>query len=88
MKRLLEYLLLIIIKKIATFGAKDLLRFKMTSKYHQRLAHEREVLKVLSQNCLWYLTDYWPIEGKHMFMKQFSRSGHAVYSVATTAQML
>jgi len=42
----------------------------------------------LQWNCLWYLTDHWPSEGKRKFMQRISRSGHAVFSVATTAQMI
>jgi len=74
MENLLEDILLAIIKKVTTFGHEDLLRFEMNSKYHKKLAHEGEVLRALPRNCLWYLTDHWPSEGKCKFMQQISRS--------------
>lgn len=58
MDSLPEDLLLVIIKKIATFGVEVLLRFEMTSKYHLKLARESEVLRAFPRNCLWYITDH------------------------------
>jgi len=88
MESLPEDIFLIIVKKIAAFGAHDLFRFEIISTYHQKLACENAVLRALPRNCLWYLTDHWRSAGKRKFMQQISRSGHAIYIVVLAAQML
>jgi len=88
MEGLPEDILLVIIKNIATFEAEDLLQFEMTSTYHQKLDRDNVMLRALPQTCLWYLTYHWLNEGNRKLMQLISRSGHAVYSVASAALML
>jgi len=83
-----EDVLLIIVKKVADFGTQDLLRFKITSTYHHKLARKKALLRALPRDCLWYISDYWPSVGKCKFMQQICRSGHKAYTVVLEAQML
>jgi len=88
MEHLPEDVLLIIGKKVAAFGNQDLLRFEVTSTYHQKLAHKKAVLKALPRDFLWYISEYWPYAGKRKFIQHISRSGHEAYNVVLAAQML
>jgi hypothetical protein len=88
MERLSENVLLIIVKNVAAFGTQDLLRFKVTSTYHQKLARKIALLRALPRDCLWYISYYWPCAGKCKFMHQICRSGHKAYTVVLEGQML
>jgi len=63
------------------------LNFGTTSTYHRKISNKKAVLRALPQDCLWYLTDYWPCTEKRAFLKKLSRSGHAEYSVVMASQM-
>jgi len=88
MEHLPEDVLLFIVMKVAASGIQNLLRFEVTSTYHQKLAREKAVLRALPKDCFWYIFDYWPCAGKHKFMQQISWSGHEVYNMVSTTQML
>jgi hypothetical protein len=80
--------LFVIIKKVAAFGAKDLIMFEFSFPFYQDLTRDKAVLRALPHSCLWYLTDHSPSEGKRKLMRQISHSGNAMYDVASAAQML
>ena len=74
-------------QKDSHFRSSNLLNFGTTSTYHRKISNKKAVLRALPQDCLWYLTDYWPCTGKQAFLKKLSRSGHAEYSVVMASHM-
>ena len=77
--------LFVIIKKIAAFGAEDLIKFETAFPFYQDLNRDKVVLRALPRSCLWYLTDHSPSEGKRKLMRHISHSGHGMYGVASAA---
>jgi len=80
--------LLVIIKKIAEFGAEDLVRFETAFPFYHGFTRDKETLRALPHSCVWYLADHSISEGKHKLMRQISHSGHVMFSLASAAQML
>jgi hypothetical protein len=73
-------MLFVIIKKIAAFGAEELIRFETVFPFNREFTRNQAVLRALPRSYLWYLTDHSPSEGKHKLMRQISHSGHGMYS--------
>jgi len=76
------------IKRITTLGAEELIRFETAFPFYQEFTRNPAVLRALLHNCLWYLTDHFPSEGKWKLMRLISYNGHGMYSVASAAQIL
>ena len=83
MDTLLGDVLFVIIKKIAAFGAKDLIKFKTAFAFNKELTRDKVVLRALPRSCLCYLTNHSPSEGKRKLMRQISHSGHGMYGVSS-----
>lgn len=81
-------LLMVITKKVATFGTQDLLNFGSTSKLHHQLANKKATLRALNQDCLWYIVDPNLFLAKRRFVCRMSSSRHSSYSVAIAVFML
>jgi len=78
----------VIIKKIAEFLAKDLVRFETSFPFYQGFNRDKAILRELPHNCVWYLANHSLSEGKRKLMRQISHSEHVMFSVASAAQMI
>jgi len=87
MERLIDDILLVIIKKFTSSSIRNLFRFKATFVRPWRLSNNNKVLRTLPGRCLLHLSDCQPCAEKRAFMQQLSRSGHATCSIALTSQL-
>jgi len=79
---------LFIAKKIASSSMRGLLAFRASTTFHWQLSEDVEVLRAVSDDCVQLFALPSPNAGKKRFMQQLTMSGHALYYVVRTAQLL